>query len=178
MRGALGRLLAAERRAAGLSQRRLAARAAVAVRTVERLEAGQRRPTPAMLSYLARAIDPDQADQIAARLLAAAGPDGVGEDTDGSWSRRARRYRRAIVAGDAPLPSRIAVPMRLQAEADALRRAGWDLLSAAAGRDEEDALARAGDLLNQAGCLAAEAGPRRVILRVGCRVLYSQPGRR
>lgn len=60
-----------------------------------------------MVRFLAIGIDPDRADEIQARLMAVAGAEGVAADTPGSWSRRARYHRRAILAGDAPLPEKV-----------------------------------------------------------------------
>jgi transcriptional regulator with XRE-family HTH domain len=53
----LGQQLRAQRLARGLSQAALAAKAGIAKVSVEKIEAGQRTPSWAMLDRLARALD-------------------------------------------------------------------------------------------------------------------------
>lgn len=90
----LGAELRSLRAAYGLSVARLAERSAVAASTIARLETGERRPRRSLLASIAYGLDPDRADEIASRLVAAAGP-SLRPDTEGSIRRRARRMARA-----------------------------------------------------------------------------------
>ena len=90
----LGAELRALRAEHGLSVARLAERAGAHPTTVARLETGERRPRPSMLASIAYGLDPDRADEITSRLVAAAGP-SLRPDTEGSIRRRARRMARA-----------------------------------------------------------------------------------
>jgi transcriptional regulator with XRE-family HTH domain len=107
-RNVLKRSLGAERRAvrraAGMTQKVLAARAGVGLRSLGDLETGRRRPSLALLGALAvgstRTIPPvaglDPAP-VRARLIAAAGMSAV-VDTLGGIRRRQRRLRDAHLA--------------------------------------------------------------------------------
>lgn len=112
LRASLGAVLRRERAAAGLSQRRLAGLAGCHPRTVERLEAGQLRPTSAILAALAHAlavppgysVNRAAVAELVATLTVAAGPSVVAS-TPGSERRRRRRLRKArLVANAAALP--------------------------------------------------------------------------
>ncbi|GGK59934.1 hypothetical protein Ppa06_26360 [Planomonospora parontospora subsp. parontospora] len=89
--GALLRSLRAER---GLSTRALAARSTVARSTITRLEAGERRPRPAVLDALAFGLDHEHPGPLAELLRAAAG-ESLRPDTAAGLRRRARRRARA-----------------------------------------------------------------------------------
>jgi transcriptional regulator with XRE-family HTH domain len=99
LRALLGDTLRRYRERAGLSQVRLAELAGVNRHTVERLEYGERRPTPAMLAALARALagDDREAEQLAALLATAAGA-SLRVDTPGGVERRIRRTEQAVRA--------------------------------------------------------------------------------
>ncbi|WP_200214971.1 helix-turn-helix domain-containing protein [Micromonospora coerulea] len=115
LRSTLGAALRRERVARRLSQRSLATLAGCDRRTVQRLEAGQLRPTTALVAALAHAlaVPPGYApagrrelvDALRAELVAAAGPSLV-ESTPGGARRRRRRLRRARLAA-----TRVAVPL-------------------------------------------------------------------
>ncbi|MFJ9558380.1 helix-turn-helix domain-containing protein [Nocardiopsis sp. NPDC101807] len=92
LRSTLGALLRKLRTEARVSTRTLAARSAVARSTITRLEAGQRRPRPAILAALAYGLDPDRAPELAERLGEAAGP-SLRPDTEGGQRKAARRRR-------------------------------------------------------------------------------------
>jgi transcriptional regulator with XRE-family HTH domain len=97
LRALLGGTLKKYRDRAGMSQATLAERAGVDRRTVERLESGQRRPTPAMLAALADALadrDAEAAVDIAARLAIASGA-SLRVDTSVGVERRMRRLEAA-----------------------------------------------------------------------------------
>jgi transcriptional regulator with XRE-family HTH domain len=107
----LARVLRSERLSAGLSQRQPAERAGCCKRMVQYLEQAGRRPRWSLLHVLSLALDPDRAAEIEARLVDATLPD-IAVATDG-WTRyRRRHYERAVLAGLAPLPSRIAASLR------------------------------------------------------------------
>jgi transcriptional regulator with XRE-family HTH domain len=90
----VGRLLRDERTGVGLSLRRLAAEAGVSMGMLSMLERGLRRPRPATLAALAAVLAPDAADELTARLAAAAGP-SLRPDTEAATRARRRRARRA-----------------------------------------------------------------------------------
>lgn len=103
LRRTLGNELRGVRALTGMSQWTLACRAGCARSTIERLEAGERRPTPSMLAALAIAhrwtIPPVPEDRLAVesvlrRLLDAAGA-SLTEDTPGGLLRRERRLHEA-----------------------------------------------------------------------------------
>src|SRR5208282_3639525 len=89
-RAATGQLLRELRLAAGLSERALARRSAVARSTVTRLEHGQIRPRRSLLSALAVGIDPDRTRELREQMVATAGDD-IAPESDG-W-RRYRKHR-------------------------------------------------------------------------------------
>lgn len=94
----LGAALRSMRLAYDVGTRPLARRSTVARSTIQRLEAGQRRPRRSVLAALAYGLDPGRADQLAAALCDAAG-DSLREDTAGGLRRRERRRvdaRRAV----------------------------------------------------------------------------------
>lgn len=107
IRVSLGAVLRQARGEVGLSQRRLAALAGCDRRSVERLEAGQRRPTSALLDALAQAlmtppgwsVNRARVDVMRVRLAVAAGPSLV-ESTPGGARRRRRRLRKARLAAN------------------------------------------------------------------------------
>lgn len=114
LRATLGVVLRRERARAALSQRRLAALSGCHPRTVERLEAGQLRPTTALLAALAHALAVPAGYSPAGRRIAvlemavllevAAGASLV-ISTEGGERRRRRRLRRArLAANRAALP--------------------------------------------------------------------------
>lgn len=89
----VGAILRAARVGAGLSARALAEEAGCAHSTVLRLEAGTRRPRPAMLTALAVVLDPGSS-RLLNELLAAAGS-SLREDTPAGDRARRRRARAA-----------------------------------------------------------------------------------
>jgi transcriptional regulator with XRE-family HTH domain len=115
LRATLAAVLRRERAACRLSQRNLAALAGCHPRTVERLEAGQLRPTTGLVAALAHAlaVPPGYSPagrrtavaELCAVLEAAAGPSLV-TSTPGGARRRRRRLRKARVAAN-----RAALPM-------------------------------------------------------------------
>lgn len=90
----LGALLRRLRTEAGLSVRALADRSTVAESTIERLEAGTRRPRPATLGAIAYGLNPARAVELAELLAAAAGP-SLRPDTAAGLRQRARRLAKA-----------------------------------------------------------------------------------
>ena len=153
--GALARSLRLE---AGLSTRRLAARAAVAKSTVNRLEAGQLRPRRSMLAVIAIGIDPDRAVELTGQLVAAAAGD-LAEDTPG-WRRyRRRRVGRGLRSGVIPVPASVAKQLRMhQAADDALRQVMQ--LQAQPGFWSDPRNGELADrLIEQAEAVRAKAGP-------------------
>lgn len=93
----LGAVLRALRTEYGLGTRPLARRSTVARSTIQRLEAGERRPRRSILAALAYGFDPDRAEQLAAMLCEAAGP-SLREDTTGGLRMRERRKDDALRA--------------------------------------------------------------------------------
>jgi len=157
-REAAGRLVHAWRTAAGLSERSLARRSAVARSTVTRLEHGQIKPRWSLLSALAVGIDPDRPKELLAQLVAAAGDD-IAPESDG-WRRyRRRRMERGILRGDVPLLITIAEGMRLHRAADEAWRAGTAVLNGPGALDDVAALDEALRLLDQSRALRERAGP-------------------
>jgi transcriptional regulator with XRE-family HTH domain len=164
-RTAVGELVRELRMAAGLSERALARRSAVARSTVTRLEHGQIRPRRSLLGALATGIDPDRQKELRARLLAAAGDD-VAEETD-RWRRyRRRRMERGILRGDVPLPAKVADGIRLHKAADAAWQAGMAILHRPGTFDDGDALDEAKRLFAESHALRDQAGPP-IMLYVG-----------
>ncbi len=101
--GTFGAVLRELRRPSGMSQRTLAERSGVSVRMVKYLEAGQRRPSAAMVRVLAVGLrrrtppmysTPPPTAELMARLTEAAGGSLVA-DTAGGVRRRERRCRAA-----------------------------------------------------------------------------------
>jgi transcriptional regulator with XRE-family HTH domain len=155
---AAGQLLREFRRAAGLSERGLAKRSAVARSTVTRLEHGQIRPRRSLLQALAVGLDPDRPKELAGQLAAAAGDDVVPESD--RWRHyRQRRLERGILRGDVPLPARVAESLRLHRAADVAWSAGVAILRRPGALDDADALDKADELLIQARVLRDQAGP-------------------
>lgn len=90
----LGGLLRSMRVERGLSTRQLAARSTVARSTITRLEAGERRPRPALLAALAYGLDHEHPDPLAQALQEAAGP-SLTPDSPQAARRRTRRVEKA-----------------------------------------------------------------------------------
>lgn len=128
----LGVLLAELRTERGLSVSGLARRAAVDRRTVQRIERAARRPRPSMLWALAWGLDPDDADELYRRLVAAAVP-VVQPDTPASRHARARRMATGWRAGDVPMPAAIERRARLAAASRAMMSARHSLAGLMAG---------------------------------------------
>ena len=147
------------RRDAGLTQRALALRSAVAESTVQRLEAARLRPRMSLLSALALGIDPDRQAELLAKLAAAAG-DALKAEGRGWWRYRRRHLDRGILAGTTPLPSKLETALRLHREADAAWASGMALLRQPARFAEAERLFAESDRLR------AEAGPP-VSIQVG-----------
>src|SRR5829696_5098592 len=98
----VGALIRAERRARGYSSRQLSRRAVVSHDHVRRLELGLRRPGRRILGEIAHALDPDACDELALRLIEAAGRDL--RETSPGWIRwHGRRVGQALAAGVYPL---------------------------------------------------------------------------
>jgi len=157
-RTAVGHLARELRLAAGLSERALARRAAVARSTVTRLEHGQIRPRQSLLSAIAVGIDPDRPRELIAQLVAAAGDD-IAADSDGWLHYRRRRMERGILRGDVPLPTKVAAGIRLHRAADAAWQAGTAILHRPGALDDADALDEALRLMDEARTLRDRAGP-------------------
>ncbi|MFC9087050.1 helix-turn-helix domain-containing protein [Nocardiopsis dassonvillei] len=79
----------------GLSVRGLAKRAVVAHTTVLRLEAGQRRPRPVVITALANALDPHDPEPVREALTAAAG-ESLRPDTPRGARAHHRRVRKVV----------------------------------------------------------------------------------
>ena len=157
-RTAVGQLVRELRTAAGLSERALARRSAVARSTVTRLEHGQIRPRQSLLSALAVGIDPDRTRELREQMVAAAGDD-IAPESDG-WRRyRKHRLDRAILAGRVPLPSKVADGLRYHRQADAAWDAGMAILRRPGALDDANALDEANWLLAEARALRDLAGP-------------------
>jgi transcriptional regulator with XRE-family HTH domain len=155
---AVGQLVREMRTAAGLSERALARRSAVARSTVTRLEHGAIRPRRSLLSALAVGIDPDRQKELLGQLAAAAG-DAIAPESDG-WRRyRRRRLERGILAGRVPLPSKVADGLRFHHEADAAWEAGMAILHRPGALDDARALDQANRLMAEAWVLRERAGP-------------------
>lgn len=90
----LGALLRSMRKERRLSTRQLAARSTVARSTITRLEAGERRPRPALLAALAYGLDHEHPEPLAQALQEAAGP-SLRPDTPKAIRRRTRRVETA-----------------------------------------------------------------------------------
>lgn len=157
-REAAGELVRTMRTAAGLSERALATRSAVARSTVTRLEHGQLRPRRTLLSAIAVGIDPDRPKELIAQLVAAAGND-IAPESDG-WRRyRRRRMERGMLRGDVPLPTKVAAGIRLHRAADAAWQAGTAILHRPGALDDADALDEALRLMDESRTLRNRAGP-------------------
>lgn len=164
-RAAAGYLARELRLAAGLSERALGRRAAVARSTVTRLEHGQIRPRRSLLSALAVGIDPDRPKELIAQLVAAAGDD-IAPESDGWRHYRRRRMERGILAGRVPLPSKVADGLRLHRAADAAWTAGMAILHRPGALDDARALEQALQLMAEARVLRDQAGPP-IALHIG-----------
>lgn len=152
--GALVRELRTER---GLSERALARRSATARSTVTRLEHGQLRPRYSLLTALALGLDVDRQKEVLGQLVAAAG-DAIVPDTDGTQRWRRKRLERAILRGDAPLPTRVQRALDLHRAADALWIREAAILDDPANLDDAQALEECLRLGEQRQRLREEAG--------------------
>ncbi len=97
--GTLGTMLRRLRMQRRLSTRRLAVRSAVAQSTIQRLEAGQCRPRPAVLRAIAYGLEHQDPDPLAEGLIVAAGA-SLRPDTPAGLRRRRRIERRRRLAAD------------------------------------------------------------------------------
>lgn len=152
LRATLGALLRRLRREAGVSTRALADRSAVARSTITRLEAGQRRPRPAMLAALAYGLDPDRTAELTTLLAQAAG-DSLRPDTEGGRRRLARRRQRRQREVELKVDAMRAQAGAMLLRAQRLTRAALRLLSPHATVEESDL---AGLLHDQAVLLVEE----------------------
>jgi transcriptional regulator with XRE-family HTH domain len=155
---AVGHLARELRLAAGLSERALARRSAVARSTVTRLEHGQIRPRRSLLSALAVGIDPDRQKELREQLVAAASDD-IAVESDGWRHYRRRRLERGILAGQVPMPSKVADGIRFHRAADAAWQAGMAILHRPGALDDNAALDEANRLLAESRALRDLAGP-------------------
>lgn len=149
----------------GLSYRGLAARTGLTAPSLHALEHGRIRPRRVTLRFLALGLDPDRADELEARLVAAAGAE-VAPDTEGSFRWRQRRYQACVLAGTAPLPTHITRPLALHRGANAAVAQAYAVLARPGALDDAAMLDEASRLFDQARRLHAEAGPP-VILYIG-----------
>jgi transcriptional regulator with XRE-family HTH domain len=166
----LAELLATLRAGRGLTVSRLAERAVVDRRTVQRLERGQLRPRRSTLARIANALDPDRRAEVLGELLAAAG-DHVAEDTVGWDEYKTRRVDEAVRAGRWPHPTGWERAIRLSVASEqmfAMMMRIPDLAVAGAGQrvrdlmDLHDALGDEYELLSkEAGSIIHVAPPRR-----------------
>ena len=165
--GALAREL---RIAAGLSTCRLATRSTVPRATISRFETGQIRPRRSLLDVLAMGIDPDRQKEIISRLVDAAG----GEDAlaaDGKWARyRWRRIERGILAGEVPLPSKLARGIELHRQADEMWLRSMAITDQPGALDDTEALDEAIRLHDESSRLRELAGPP-IVLYIGKHVI-------
>ena len=156
-RTAVGQLVRELRMAAGLSERALARRSAVARSTITRLEHAEIRPRPSLLSAISVGLDPDRPKELRERLTAAAGDD-LAPESD-RWRRyRQRRLERGILAGNVPLPTDLTRRLRLHREADQAWHEGMAVLRRPGALDDVIALDDANRLLKQARALRDQAG--------------------
>jgi transcriptional regulator with XRE-family HTH domain len=95
LRANLGELIRGVRREREWSQAELGRRSGVSGSHISDLELGKRRPRPSCLLSLAKALNPDDAEGLAAEFEAAAG-DSLRPDTEPGVRRRRRRERRAL----------------------------------------------------------------------------------
>ncbi|MGH3295760.1 MAG: helix-turn-helix domain-containing protein [Trebonia sp.] len=138
----------------GLSVRRLAERAVVDRRTVQRLERGQLRPRPSTLARIAGALDPDRRTEIRAQLVAAAG-ENIAADSAG-WSRYATaRIGEALRAGRVPFPAAHDRAVRLSVASEQMFAMSMKLTDAAAAAINKPG-SRFRDLMNLSNALDAE----------------------
>ena len=150
-----GTVLRGLREERGMSALDLASRSMVTQRMIRMLEAGQRRPRPALLGALAYGLAPEDPRPVHDLLIAAAGP-SLREDTPPSLRRRRRRMRAGIRAGVVELPP--SVRERLEAHAaadDAFAAAMASVRRAASGPQARDSVR----LLGEARRLRELAGP-------------------
>ncbi len=142
----------------GLSTRALARRSAAARTTIQRLERGQLRPRRTLLSAVAMGIDPDRQKEILEQIATAAG-ESVAPDTDGTRRWRRRRIERGILAGEVPLPAKIARRLALHQEADRLWLASMALLDKPGALDSAEMLDESIRLHEESRRLREAAGP-------------------
>ena len=112
-----------------------------------------------MLSALALGIDPDRQKENLVRLVEAAG----GEDAfapDGRWARyRWRRIERGILAGEVPLPSKLARSLELHRQADEMWLRSMAITDRPGAWDDAEALDEAIRLHDESSRLRELAGP-------------------
>jgi transcriptional regulator with XRE-family HTH domain len=165
--GALAREL---RIATGLSTCALARRSTVPCASISRFETGQIRPRRSLLSAVATGLDPDRTREIIGRLVDAAG----GEDAlaaDGKWARyRWRRIERGILAGEVPLPSKLARSLELHRQGDEMWLRSMAILDGPGAWDDAEALDEAIRLHDESSRLRELAGPP-IVLFIGKHVI-------
>jgi transcriptional regulator with XRE-family HTH domain len=163
---AVGAMLRSERLAAGLSMGRLARRSTIPSPTISRLERGLFRARRTTLSALALGIDPDRQREILAVLVDAAGGDEA-LAPDGRWSRyRRHRIEAGMLAGDVPLPSKLARSLALHREADALAGQADAIFHRPGALNDNAALDEMIRLNAQVRQLREQAGPP-ITFRIG-----------
>lgn len=151
----LAALLRQLRTGCGLSVRRLAERAVVDRRTIQRFERGQLRPRPSTLGRIAGALDPDRRAEILGQLVAAAG-ENIAED-NAAWSQyAAARVSEALRAGLVPLPAVHARAIRLSVASETMFWTSMRLTDLAAAVVEEPGSGFY-DLMDLAHALDAES---------------------
>lgn len=123
----VGSLVRALRLECGLTMSALARRSAVAPSTISRLERGELRPRPSLLTVVASGLDPDRQRELREMLLAAA--EGcLAPDTAG-WQRyRWRRQELGWNTGEVPLPSDLARRVAAHKRAAEARRAAYAIV--------------------------------------------------
>lgn len=89
-----GELLNRRRRSRDWTVAELARRSGTSATHIYRLQRGERRPRPSLIANLARALDPDDWENLSAELEDAAG-DSLRSDTTRGQRRRARQEERA-----------------------------------------------------------------------------------
>jgi transcriptional regulator with XRE-family HTH domain len=135
------------------------------VRTIERLEAGERRPSPSLLCWLAGALDPEDPKALTERLIEAAGA-SLARDTPGKQRHWYRLAMRAFVAGHRPLPADLAREIALRTEISRLRSAAFGAIGEPGVLDDGARLHQINLALDEARRLEQMAGPP-FILRFG-----------
>jgi transcriptional regulator with XRE-family HTH domain len=158
LRATLGVALRLERSNAGRSQAWLARATGADRSTIRKVEAGDRRPSGALLRSVASALDPDDPRPLAARLCAAAGS-SLARDTPGKCRHWQRRAAEAMLAGRRPLPTRIARAVELHTAASRAHREAMAILDRPGALDDPEALGESCRLMDEARRLRAEAGP-------------------